>query len=436
MTARGAETYLDGLGVDAMKKAPPSLDRIEAMCAAMNHPEKSLQAIHVTGTNGKTTTARIATSLLAATGLSVGTYTSPHLESIRERIALNGESISDSDFEDLFEHLLPYLKHVESELGERLTYFEVLTAMFFLWGAEAALDAAVIEVGLGGRWDATNVVDAPVAVITNVGLDHVGLLGTTKEKIASEKAGIVKDNASLVTAEVGPEASAVIAEEIEERKATLSVLGRDFEAIENRLAVGGRYLSLRTSAGEYEGLFLPLHGGHQGVNAAVATEAVARFLPAQPLSQEVIAQGFSTVEAPGRLETVRPEGEGGPTVVLDVAHNPDGMSALVTSLIEAFAFESAMVVIAILADKDYEGMLSELGRVPCRLIATRPSTVRSVDPKELQLQSTKIGLDCDVIEDVGTALNSALIQAGESELVCVCGSHYIVGEARPLIAAT
>jgi dihydrofolate synthase / folylpolyglutamate synthase len=461
MVAGEAQTYLEGLGIDAMKKTAPSLHRIEAICAEMNHPEKALPAIHVTGTNGKTTTARIAASLLAATGLSVGAYTSPHLETMRERIALNGESISENDFEDLFSHLLPYLEHVESRLGEGLTYFEVLTAMFFLWGAESALDAAVIEVGLGGRWDATNVVDASVAVITNVGLDHIGLLGTTKEKIAAEKAGIVKDGAAVVTAEVGPEASPVIAREVEARKAILSLIGRDFEATENRLAVGGRYLSLRTSAGgfspaigssrrsddeqpavgspgrsdEYEDLFLPLHGSHQGVNAAVATESVVRFLPAQPLAHEVVAQGLATVTAPGRMETFRPAGEAGPTVVLDVAHNPDGMSALVNSVIEAFAFENAIVIVAILADKDFEGMLSELGRLPCRLIATRPSTVRSVDPKQLQEHAMKIGIDCEVIEDVRTAVTSALNQAGESELVCISGSHYLVGEARPLIAS-
>jgi dihydrofolate synthase / folylpolyglutamate synthase len=442
MVSGGAQTYLESLGIDAMKKTAPSLHRIAAICEAMNNPQKALQAIHVTGTNGKTTTARIATSLLAATGLSVGTYTSPHLETMRERIALNGESISEGDFEELFAHLLPYLELVESRLGEGLTYFEVLTAMFFLWGAEAALDAAVIEVGLGGRWDATNVVDASVAVITNVGLDHVGLLGTTKEKIAWEKAGIVKKGAAVVTAEVGPEASPVIAREVDAQEASLSILGRDFEATENRLAVGGRYLSLRTSLtagletrpGVYEGLFLPLHGSHQGVNAAVATESVVKFLPAQTLSPEVIAQGLATVSAPGRLETLRPMGEEGPTLVLDVAHNPDGMSALVNSVIEAFAFENAIVVVAILADKDYEGMLSELSRLPCRLIATRPTTVRSVEPKRLQEHATKIGIDCEVIEDVGTAVTSALNQAGEAELVCISGSHYLVGEARPLIA--
>jgi dihydrofolate synthase / folylpolyglutamate synthase len=434
MPVAGAVSYLESLGIDAMKKAPPTLHRIEAICEAMNHPEAALQVIHVTGTNGKTSTARIATSLLAATGLSVGTYTSPHLETIQERIALNGDPISEADFEALFEHLFPYLQHVESELGEQLTFFEVLTAMFFLWGAEAALDAAVVEVGLGGRWDATNVVNSSVAVLTNVGLDHVGLLGSTKEAIAGEKSGIIKAKSSVVTAEVGPEASAVILEEAEKNEAELAVIGKDFEPVDNRLAVGGRYLSLRTSAGDYEDLFLSLHGSHQGVNAAVATEAVVRFLPAQPLSHEVIAQGLGSVFVPGRLETLRPQGEEGPTIVLDVAHNPDGMSALVNTLSDEFAFENAIVVLGVLADKDFRGMMSELARLPCRIIATRSENVRSIDPKELHDAATERGLDCEVIESGAVAVKSAVNQVGEAEIACITGSHYLVGEARSLIS--
>jgi dihydrofolate synthase / folylpolyglutamate synthase len=434
MAVAGAVAYLESLGIDAMKKGAPTLHRIEAICEAMNHPEASLQVVHVTGTNGKTSTARITAALLAATGLSVGTYTSPHLETIRERITLDGDPISTTEFEDLFEHLLPYLQHVESQLGEKLTFFEVLTAMFFLWGAEAAVDAAVIEVGLGGRWDATNVVNSSVAVITNVGLDHVGLLGSTKEAIAAEKAGIIKPGSSVVTAEVGPEPSSVIAEVVEKNHADLAVIGKDFEPIENRLAVGGRYLSLRTSAGEYEDLFLPLHGSHQGVNASVATEAVVKFLPAQPLAHEVIAEGLGNVYVPGRLETFRPREEEGPTVVLDVAHNPDGMSALVNTLSEEFAFERAIVVLGILADKDFRGMLSELSRLPCRIIATRPENVRSVDPKALQDAAAERGLDCEVIESGSVAVLSAVNQLGEAEIACVTGSHYLVGEARQLIA--
>src|SRR5665809_85986 len=333
-----AQDYLDALGIDVMKKMRPNTERIEALCEALDHPERSAPAVHITGTNGKTSTAAIATSLLAATGLSVGTYTSPHLQSVRERIALNGRPVSENEFGDVFEHIRPFIELVEKQLDDRLTYFEVLTAMFFLWAAETLVDAMVFEVGLGGRWDATNVVDAPVAVITNVGLDHTGLLGTDRETIAREKAGIIKPEAQVVTAERTPSVLQAISDEADKQRATLVGFEKDFSVTDNRIAVGGRYLSINTSTQSYEGLFLPLHGNHQGVNAVVALEAGLRFL-SKPLDHEVVAQGFADAKAPGRLETVRLNGDEAVPVIVDVAHNPDGMSALVTSLLEAFAFE-------------------------------------------------------------------------------------------------
>jgi dihydrofolate synthase/folylpolyglutamate synthase len=423
-----AEAYLEDLGIDAMKSMSPSLHRIEALCEALVHPEQQLQAIHITGTNGKTSTARIATSLLAATGLSVGTYTSPHLESMRERIALSGLPISKSEFADAFEHLWPYLGLVERSLGERLSYFEVLTALFFLWAAETPVDAAVIEVGLGGRWDATNVVDAPVAVITNIGLDHTALLGDDKASIAAEKVGIVKEGSVLVTGERSPLILQALRDAAAEVSAEVSVLGRDFEETDNRVAFGGRYIGVDTSGRAYDGLFLPLHGSHQGINAAVALEAVTRFLPAQPLSQEVVMEGLGKATAPGRLETFRSEGQA--PIVLDVAHNPDGMSAFVSSLVEAFPFERAIVVLGILGDKDYRGMLAELARMPCSLVLTQARSVRAVSPEELRSAAGDFGLESDVIEDANDALKAAIEAAAPTEIVCVTGSHYVVGEVR------
>lgn len=429
MSFEEADDYLESLGVDAMKSMAPSLHRIEALCEALDHPERQVKAIHVTGTNGKTSTARIATSLLAATGLTVGTYTSPHLESVRERIALSGEPISKADFGDAFDHLRPYLTHVEETLGERLTYFEVLTGLFFLWAAETPVDAAVVEVGLGGRWDATNVIDAPVAVITNVGLDHTQLLGETRESIAGEKVGIVKPGSILVTGERSPAILQIFREIATEWDVTMSVLGKDFEETDNRVAFGGRYLGVNTSAQSYDELFLPLHGSHQGVNAAIALEAVTRFLPAQTLGLDVVLEGLGKTTAPGRLETFRAEGEA--AVVLDVAHNPDGMSAFVTSLIEAFAFERAVVVLGILADKDYRGMLAELARIPCSLILTEPRSVRAVPVTELHDAAADFGLDSIVVDDVAGAVKAAVAATGPGDMVCVTGSHYVVGEARP-----
>jgi dihydrofolate synthase/folylpolyglutamate synthase len=430
-----ASQHLDALGTDVMKSMRPNTARIEALCEALNHPERAVPAIHITGTNGKTSTARIAASLLAAAGLTVGTYTSPHLQSVRERIALNGEPLPESAFGDVFSHLKPYLDMVEKDLEERLTYFEVLTAMFFLWAAEAPVEAMVVEVGLGGTWDATNVVPAPVAVITNVGLDHTGLLGTDREQIAGEKAGIVKQGSTVVTAETTPAILEVISARAEQSNATVVASGRDFFVRDNHIAVGGRYLSVESSDRSYNGLFLPLHGSHQGVNAAVAIEATRRFTN-KPLDQDVVAEGLMNVQVPGRLETVRLEGQAAVPVVVDVAHNPDGVSALVAGLADAFTFERVIFVVGVLADKDYRGMLSELARLPCEVIATRPRHVPSVATEQLRVAAEELGLRCSAIEDVAAAVDAALRQAQGGDLVCVMGSHYVVGEARPHLFAS
>ena len=427
MSFEQASSYLDGLGTDAMRAAPPSLARIQALCDALDNPERSISSIHIAGTNGKTSTARLAASILAATGLSVGTYTSPHLQTVRERISLSGRPLSEEAFGEVFDHLRPYLEMVESGLGERLSYFEVLTAMFFLWAAES-VDAAVVETGLGGRWDATNVMSSSVCVVTNVGLDHTDILGEDRESIAREKAGIVKPGSVLVTGERAPDVLAVLAKEAALNGAELSVMERDFGVTEDRVALGGRYLSGRVASQEYEGLFLPLHGVHQAHNAAVALEAVARFLPAAP-ERELVQQGLSAVEVPGRLEVVRAAG-GPAAVVLDVAHNPDGAAALVAGLAEAFAFGRVGFVIGVLEDKDLDGILGELSRLPCSLVATQARTSRAVPADEVRAVAEGLGLECTVADDVAGAVDLAVGATSEIELVCVTGSHYVVGEAR------
>lgn len=423
-----ALAYLDALGVDAMKKLAPSTDRIEALCELLNNPERVVPAIHITGTNGKSSTARIASSLLTAAGLSVGTYSSPHLQSVRERIALNGEPISEQVFADLFDHIKPYVEIVEERSWERVSYFELLTAMFFLWAAETPVDAMVIEVGLGGRWDATNVIPSSVPVITNVALDHTAMLGTTTEEIAAEKVGIVKPGSTLVTAERAPAVLAVMAETAPQ----MSVLGKDFGILENRVAFGGRYLSLRSSYKTYEGLFMPLHGSHQGVNAATAVEAVSAFLPAGSLGHEIVLDGLGTVTARGRLESTHVEGSTVP-IVMDVAHNPAGMSAMITSLVEAFAFERAVFVVGVLSDKDHLGVLSEIARVKATVIATEARSSRSVPRAELAAEARALGLDAEEVEGVRQAVERAQALAGDADLICVTGSHYVVGEARDLL---
>jgi dihydrofolate synthase / folylpolyglutamate synthase len=422
-----ATAFLEALGIDAMKSMAPSLHRMEALCEVLDHPEQKLHAIHITGTNGKTSTARMAASILSATGLSVGTYTSPHLQTIRERVALNGEPITEEEFGDAFDHLHPFLDVVERGLGENLTFFEVLTGMFFLWAAET-VDIAVVEVGLGGRWDATNMMDGAVAVITNVGLDHTKMLGDDPVTIAKEKAGIIKPGAAVVTGERKPDVLAVIQEQADAAGVSTARLGHEFEVTMNRLAVGGRYLSMSSAGRAHEDLYVPLHGSHQAVNAAVAVEAVSAFLPPGSLDEEVINEGLGRTMVPGRLESV-PSADG-PSMVLDVAHNPDGTSALITSLVEAFAFDSVTFVVGILGDKDHRGMFAELSRVPCSIIATEPKTVRSVPITDLEADARALGLECEAIEDVADALKAARDRTSENGLVCVTGSHYVVGEAR------
>ncbi len=430
---REATEHLDALGIDAMKSMAPSMHRIAALCEALDHPERAAQALHISGTNGKSSAARIATGLLSAAGLSVGTYTSPHLESVRERIAFNGEALSEEDFGDAFDHVLPYVELVSDRLKERITYFELLTGMFFLWAAESAVDAVVVEVGLGGTWDATNVVTPAVTAITNVGLDHTSLLGTDTPTIAREKAGIIKRNAPVVTGERAPAVLAVIEERAQEEQTEVLTLGRDFDVVDNRVSVGGRVLSLRTTSTLYDELYLPLHGTHQGTNAAVALQAVTSFLPARELGHELVSDGFAQTTAPGRLETIPTGVEAAATVVLDVAHNPSGMSALVSSLVGAFTFQRVVFVVGVLADKDYNGMLGEMTRVLCSVVATQARSARSVPAADLQDACERFGLPCMVVDDVGEAVAAARTEAEPDDLVCITGSHYVVGEARSFL---
>jgi dihydrofolate synthase/folylpolyglutamate synthase len=425
---RDAAAYLDALGVDGMTARRPSRHRIEALCEILDHPERSVTAIHVTGTNGKTSTALIAAGLLGAAGLKVGTFSSPHLQSVRERLMLGDEPLPEEVFGDVFDHIRPYIELVEGRLGERITYFEVLTAMFFVWAAEN-VDAAVVEVGLGGTWDATNVVTAPVSVITHVGLDHTAILGSERETIASEKVGIIKPESVVVTAERTPSVLRIIEDTAAGLKAATSVIERDFNLKENRIAFGGRYLSVSTAHTDYQGLFLPLHGRHQGVNAATALEAVGRFLPANPLSHDVVAQGLGNVRIPGRLEVFRLEGADVP-VVLDVAHNPEGISALISSLAEAFAFDVVRFVVGILAAKDYSGMLAEIARLPCSVVLTRPRAMRSASLDDLERVAKSLQITYHICDDVAAAMNVAIESSEAGDLVCVTGSHYVVGEAR------
>jgi dihydrofolate synthase/folylpolyglutamate synthase len=371
--------------------------------------------VHLTGTNGKTSTARMVDALLRAFGLRVGRYTSPHLESITERIALDGEPLSAENFVAAYDDVAPYAGLLDARSPEPLTYFELTTAMAFAAFAEAPVDAAVVEVGLGGAWDATNVLDAPVVVVTPIDLDHTQLLGDTVAEIAAEKAGIIHSGATLIAAVQQPDAAEPLIRRAAEVGATVAREGLEFGVISREVAVGGQMLTLQSLGGVYEEVFLPLHGAHQAQNAAVALAAVEAFLgagPERPVDIEAVREGFAQVTSPGRLERVRSS----PTVLLDAAHNPAGIRALAEALTEDFSFGRLVAVLAVLDDKDARSMLEILEPVVDAVVVTRNSSPRSMDPDTLAALA---------VEDTDGPLGG--------EGVIVTGSVVTVADARSLL---
>jgi dihydrofolate synthase/folylpolyglutamate synthase len=400
-----------------------SLDRIARIMQLTGDPHSAYPVLHITGTNGKGSTARMLTALLTAQGLSVGTYTSPHLERINERMAYGGEPISDEEFAQVIESVAL----VEPLLEERPSYFEILTAAAYRWFADLAVDTAVVEVGLGGAWDATNVADAEVAVVTNVEVDHAEYLGPTRAEIAQVKAGIVKPGSALVLGETDPEITPIYrdrgARDVWQRD-------RDFGCEENRLAHGGRVLSLRTPGTSYEEVFLPVHGAHQGDNAAVALAAAEAFFGA-PLHDDVVRDAFATVRLPGRLEVVGRH----PLVVLDGAHNPAGAAAAAAAIDEAFGGVAGRVlVVGMLQGRDPDEMLAALRAEQARLVITcPPPSPRAIDGAEVAAAATRRGVVAEVASSVPEAVALALALAQPDELVVVAGSLYVVGAARAVL---
>ncbi|MGH9099923.1 MAG: bifunctional folylpolyglutamate synthase/dihydrofolate synthase, partial [Acidimicrobiales bacterium] len=358
-----ALAWLDG-HIDHELKTPsrrslPTLDRTRELARLLGDPEQAYPAIHLTGTNGKGSTAAMITGLLAARGLSVGTYTSPNLSRVNERLALSGpESPGASAIDDLsLTEVLTSLALLEPMLGARPTRFELLTAAAFAWFADVAVDAAVVEVGVGGTWDATNVVDAAVAVLTNVSYDHTDILGPTLEGIASDKAGIVKPGATAVVGESDPGIVSIVRSVADEAGAAqVWVLGEEFDVLANRLAVRGRLVDLRTPGGTYTDVLVPLHGGHQALNAACALAAAEAFF-ASTLDPEVVRAGFGAVRVPGRLEVVGRH----PLVLVDGAHNVAGTAVLARALVEEFSTEGLLVAaVGMLSGRDPSAMLAPL----------------------------------------------------------------------------
>jgi dihydrofolate synthase / folylpolyglutamate synthase len=407
------------------RRPPPDLDRMWRLVDVLGHPEQAAPVIHVTGTNGKTSTARALTALLTAKGLRAGTFTSPHLERINERLAAAGDPISDPDLAEV----LTDLAGLEPLVGDgiRLTWFEILTGAALRWFADRPVDVGVYEVGIGGRWDATNVVDASVAVVTNVGLDHVEFLGPTRADVAGEKAGIVKPGSILVLGERDPDLRPLFERE---RPAELWLAGRDYECTRNQLAVGGRILDLRTPAATYEDVFLDLHGDYQGDNFAAALAATEAFFGAA-LDDRLVREAAATVRSPGRLEIVSRD----PLLVLDGAKNLEGAERAAAAVSEEFGARSLILVVGMLQGKDPEAMLRALGAGRSRLVvACPPPSPRAQAAGTLVAAALRLGVHAVETDSVADALQTALDAAGPDDLILVTGSLYTVGSARAVLA--
>ncbi|WP_199514040.1 bifunctional folylpolyglutamate synthase/dihydrofolate synthase [Nucisporomicrobium flavum] len=417
------------------------MQKIRDLMDVLGSPQRAYPAIHLTGTNGKTSTARMIDSLLRAHGLHTGRYTSPHLETVRERISLDGEPVSEERLAATYDEVAPLADLVDKRAAEPLTYFDMTTAMAYATFADAPVDIAVVEVGLGGEEDATNVIEAGVCVITPIGLDHTEWLGDTIEDIAWAKAGIIHQGATVISAVQTEEAMRPLLERCTQMGATLAREGSEFGVIRRDQAVGGQLLTLQGLGGVYDEVFLPLFGAHQAQNAALALAAVEAFLGAgsgRQLEAELVREGFAGVDSPGRLERVR----SAPTILLDGAHNPHGMAATVNALEEEFAFRHLVAVVAVLGDKDVSGLLDLMEPVVARLVVTQNSSPRSMPVNELaQIASDIFGEDrVTVAQTMPDAIEEAVVLAEEDtggELsgvgVLITGSMVTVADARKLL---
>jgi dihydrofolate synthase/folylpolyglutamate synthase len=420
----------------------PSLDRIAAVCGLLGDPQKAFRAVHVTGTNGKTSTTRLVERLLREHGLRTGRFTSPHLVEVRERIAVDGESLPADRFVETYDDVIPYVDLVDGRsaaAGEpRMTFFEVLVAMAYAAFADAPVEVAAVEVGMGGAWDATNVLDAQVAVVMPVALDHQRFLGYDVASIAAEKAGIIKPGAIAVLSDQPPEAAQVLLRRCAEVGATPLREGLEFGVAAREIAVGGQLITLQ-AGGTYEDVFLPLYGEHQAHNAACAVAAAEALLGATAagLDADVVRAALSDADSPGRLEVLR----GGPTVLVDAAHNPAGAAVLADALREAFTFTRLVGVVGVLADKDAEGILGALEPVLDEVVVTRSTSPRAIDPGELaEIAEEVFGDDrVHVAARLDDALDVAIGRAEEGGLVgggvLATGSITMAADVRRLLRA-
>ena len=418
----------------------PTLDRVLAVCELLGDPQKPFRTVHVTGTNGKTSTARMIDRLVREHGLRTGRFTSPHLTIVRERIAIDGEPISAERFVEVWQDVAPYVHMIDTRSlaagGPRMSFFEVLTVMAFAAFADAPIDVAIIEVGMGGAWDATNVVDGEVAVIAPIAMDHERWLGHDLVSIAGEKAGIIKDGATVVLAVQHEDVEGVLLAAAAQRGARVVREGVDIDVTERSVAVGGQLISLKGLGGIYTEVFLPLYGAHQAHNALLALVATEALMTGgAALDGDVVGSAFADVDSPGRLEVVRSS----PTILVDAAHNPAGIAALVEAVEEAFEFTRLVGVVGVLADKDAEQVLSGLEPLLAEIVITRSSSPRSLDVNDLaEIAIDIFGEDrVHVVERLDDALDVAVQRAEGAEQygagVLVTGSITMVADVRILL---
>lgn len=441
--ARPAQTFAEA--EDALlsrwpeTRLEPSLDRIRAFTELLGDPQRSFRSIHLTGTNGKTSTARMIDGLLRALDLRTGRFTSPHVERMSERISVDGEPLDDEAFVRAFNDVAPYMHLVDEAEAHPLSFFEAVVGMAYAAFADAPVDVAVVEVGMGGSWDATNVIDADVAVITPIALDHANYLGTTTAAIAREKSGVIKPGAVAIVAQQGVEVAAVLLERATEVGATLAREGLEFGVVSRSPAIGGQMIALQGLRGTYEDIFLPLYGAHQAQNAAAALAAVEAFVAGEErLDVDVVRAAFADMTSPGRLEVIRRS----PTIVLDAAHNPHGAEAAAAALDDSFQFDPLIGVIGVMGDKDAEGLLAAFEPLLAHVVITQNSTERAMPADQLAETAREVfGEDrvsvvptlADAIDEAAGRAESGSDDALSSGAVLVTGSVVTVGEARVLL---
>lgn len=438
--------YAELLSRAPENKMEPRMEPLYRAMEILGEPNKAFASIHLTGTNGKTSTARIIEAGLRAHGLRTGRYTSPHLTKVTERISIDGEPVKDETFVRIWDEIRPYLEIVDTELAAasepRLTYFECVTILAIAVFADEPVEVAVIEVGLGGITDATNVIDGQVSVITPISLDHTDLLGETTEEIALEKAGIIKPGSFLVSAAQPADAAQVLLEKARDVGVPFRFEGVEFGVESRLMAVGGQQLTIAGLAGRYEDLLLPLHGAHQAQNAAVAVAALEAFLGGgvKELNIELLRDGFSQVTSPGRLEVVRTA----PTVIVDAAHNPDGMRATAAAVKEAFNLSRLVPIVGVLQEKDAIGLLEQLkehlGELVDEICVTASNSPRAIPAEQLAEDAMAAGFAEDsihVAQKLDDAIEWAVERAeAQNDLaggVLITGSITLVADARILL---